>query len=410
SAPSIEGRITNGKTATAGQFPYQVGLSFGSSAGSWWCGGSIIDNEWVLTAAHCTSGATSVTIYYGATVRTSAQVTLTVASSNFIQHASYNSIVLRNDISLIKTPSVSFTSDINKVELPKIAGTYSTYAGQTAIASGWGKESDAASSVASTLQYASFDIISVADCQKTYGSLIASSSVICIATPNRVSTCNGDSGGPLVLSSDKILVGVTSFVSSAGCESGDAAGFTRVTAFVSWIKEKSDGEQRSVPKENIKQHSDYNENTLVADISLILLPQPLEFGLTIDKVGLPPLTGPQDTYEGQEAMVSGWGLTNDHAIAQPLFLKYANVNVISNAACNSAYPGFIKPSHLCTATTSGQGTCFGDSGGPLTVDDGSMERIQIGIVSFGSSKGCTAAPSAYTRVTAFRQWIENNMY
>nr|XP_016934104.1 serine protease 1 [Drosophila suzukii] len=237
---SIEGRITNGKTATAGQFPYQVGLSFASTSGSWWCGGSIIDNSWVLTAAHCTDSASSVTIYYGATVRTSAKLTQTVASSNFIQHASYNSVVLRNDISLIKTPSVSFTSDIQKVVLPAIANTYSTYAGQKAIASGWGKTSDAASSVASTLQYETFEVVSVATCQSTYGSLIATSKVICIATPNKTSTCNGDSGGPLVLdSSNKELIGVTSFVSSAGCESGAPAGFTRVTSYLDWIKDNS---------------------------------------------------------------------------------------------------------------------------------------------------------------------------
>ena len=48
------GRIVGGSTATAGQFPYQAGLD---RLGGHWCGGSIINNNHVLTAAHCVEAA-----------------------------------------------------------------------------------------------------------------------------------------------------------------------------------------------------------------------------------------------------------------------------------------------------------------------------------------------------------------
>jgi secreted trypsin-like serine protease len=43
-------RITNGYAAERGQFPWQVGLVINSRS---FCGGSLISNQWVLTAAHC---------------------------------------------------------------------------------------------------------------------------------------------------------------------------------------------------------------------------------------------------------------------------------------------------------------------------------------------------------------------
>ncbi|XP_016955935.1 serine protease 3 [Drosophila biarmipes] len=235
-APSIEGRITNGNKAATNQFPYQVGLSFTSSSGSWWCGGSIISNTWVLTAAHCTKGASSVTIYYGSTVRTSAKLKKKVSSSKFVQHSGYKASTLSNDISLIKTPSVKFTIAINKISLPAIASSYSSFAGQTAVASGWGKTSDSDSSATSNLQYAELQVISNAVCQQTFGSVITSG-VICVASTNKKSTCQGDSGGPLALNGK--LIGVTSFVSAKGCERNTPAGFTRVTSYLDWIKSKS---------------------------------------------------------------------------------------------------------------------------------------------------------------------------
>ncbi|XP_016955936.1 serine protease 1 [Drosophila biarmipes] len=233
STPSITGRITNGKDAVADQFPYQVGLAFSSSAGSWWCGGSIIDSNWVLTAAHCTDGAASVTINYGATVRTSPKFTQTVASSDFIQHESYLALTIRNDISLIKTPTISFSAAVNKIALPAVSATYSTYLGKTAVASGWGLTSDSATAVAKDLQYVELTVIAKSVCQDTYGSLIVTDRVICVDTSSKASTCQGDSGGPLAL--DGTLIGATSFGSASGCEAGLPAAFTNVSYFRNWI-------------------------------------------------------------------------------------------------------------------------------------------------------------------------------
>lgn len=49
-ASPFEGRIVGGDDASPGQFPYQISLRIKDSHT---CGGSIIDNEWILTAAHC---------------------------------------------------------------------------------------------------------------------------------------------------------------------------------------------------------------------------------------------------------------------------------------------------------------------------------------------------------------------
>ncbi|KAH8408124.1 hypothetical protein KR222_009285, partial [Zaprionus bogoriensis] len=178
----------------------------------------------------------SVTVYLGATVRTSPEVSQTVSSSNIIIHSGWNSSNLKNDISLIKISAVSYSSKIQPAALPAISSSYSTYAGQTAIASGWGRTSDSSSSVASNLQYVDLNVITNSVCAATYGTSIVTSSNICVATTGGKSTCNGDSGGPLVLQDSKVQIGLTSFGAAAGCEKGYPAAFTRVTSYLDWIK------------------------------------------------------------------------------------------------------------------------------------------------------------------------------
>lgn len=62
---------------------------------------------------------------------------------------------------------------------------------------------------------------------------------------------------------------------------------------------------------------------------------------------------------------------------------------------------------LC-AVGSNANICQGDSGGPLVVK-GNDDYLQIGIVSFSSSRGCGSNdPSGYTRVATYASWIKSN--
>lgn len=165
-----------------------------------------------------------------------------VSKKNIAVHEKWDASALLNDISIITLPAaVRFNSYVQPIRLPKKANTYSTYDGQEAFASGWGKITDSATSITDLLRYIEAPIMSNSVCGRYYfGSVKASN--ICIRTKTtHKSTCNGDSGGPLAVHDEEgpLQVGLTSYGIALGCEVGFPGVFTRITSFVDWIEAKT---------------------------------------------------------------------------------------------------------------------------------------------------------------------------
>lgn len=89
----IDPLIVQGENATRGQFPYYVFLKIQMAQGNAACGGSLISDQYVLTAAHCLKGASSAEVHLGslraADVKEEGRQIIKVPASNLRLHPKY---------------------------------------------------------------------------------------------------------------------------------------------------------------------------------------------------------------------------------------------------------------------------------------------------------------------------------
>merc|ERR1711874_278563 len=237
--PPSKDRIVGGFEAQENQWPWQVALFIDNA---WFCGGSIISENYVMTAAHCADGASYFDIMAGAhNVRASSEPRrVEITSYNGWTHPGWNHNTLENDIALIELPSpMSFNEYIKPSCMPMAGDTADV--NEMVTCTGWGKPSDSAGGISPVLRMVEDrPIISNSECNAIYG--IVGDGVVCIDTTGGKGTCNGDSGGPLNMKAEVTKagqqwkqVGIVSFGASAGCEVGYPAGFTRVEYYLEWI-------------------------------------------------------------------------------------------------------------------------------------------------------------------------------
>merc|ERR1712180_396722 len=238
-------RIVGGQEAEQHEYPWQVGL-VSRNGKTPWCGGTLISDRHIMTAAHCTAGKTpaSIQILLGEH-RTNDDVFTRVDASKINDDPNYS--MPNNDFSILTlTNPVTFTSSIRPACLP--ATTDKTYAEELATVTGWGTLSSGGNQP-TVLMEVDVTVTTNEYCNMVYGSAI-NDLHICAMDPGK-DACQGDSGGPLVVKENDrwTLIGVVSF--GYGCAQPDIPGvYARITQRMDWIKENTAGTYTSTCQAN----------------------------------------------------------------------------------------------------------------------------------------------------------------
>lgn len=235
-------RIVGGEEAKPAQFPFQVGVFI---AVHWWmalCGGCLISDSIVISAAHCFESAHSSQVILGThniwSQAEASEVRRVVYPDNLFTHPEYDPVWLYNDLTImIMEQPVEFNQFIQPIALPEYKMLREDFVGHVATVSGWGRTRDDSSSVSDVLRFTQNEIKKNAVCFGYYEYFVADSTM-CLNTVNTDSgSCSGDSGGPVTVDvyGNPTLIGVVSWGPLAGCQLGLPTGTARITHFMEWI-------------------------------------------------------------------------------------------------------------------------------------------------------------------------------
>ncbi|XP_051497344.1 chymotrypsin-like elastase family member 1 [Apus apus] len=234
-------RVVGGTEARSHAWPSQISLQY-ASGGNWYhtCGGSLIQRNWVMTAAHCVDRQMNFRVVAGEhNLNANDGSEQIFGVSRIIIHPYWNSNNPGGgyDIALLRLSGyATLNSYVQLAVLPRegtiLPNNYPCYI------SGWGL-TRTNGQLSSVLMQAYLPVVDYQICSSpSYWGSTVRSTMVCAGGDGIRSGCQGDSGGPLhcAVNGQYQVHGVTSFVSSQGCNvKNKPTVFTRVSNYISWM-------------------------------------------------------------------------------------------------------------------------------------------------------------------------------
>ncbi|XP_034409224.1 trypsin-2-like isoform X2 [Cyclopterus lumpus] len=224
-AAPTDDRIVGGYECGAHSQPWQVSLNTGYH----FCGGSLINDRWIASAAHCWQKCIAVLGDNHIWMNEGTEQYMSVDAIYW--HESYDYQTLDHDIMLMKLAHpVTVNQYVKPVALPKACPA----PGDMCTVSGWGNIYTDQVFNPFYLQCVDVPILSNKDCNASYPGMITDRMVCAGYLEGGKDACQGDSGGPLVCNGE--LQGIVSW--GQGCAQPNYPGvYTKVCSLMPWIND-----------------------------------------------------------------------------------------------------------------------------------------------------------------------------
>jgi secreted trypsin-like serine protease len=232
-------RIVGGTAVPNGKYPFMAMLITSTVRGEpnslpqdRWCGGTLIDKNSVLTAAHCLTAPRflpvdepNLRVVVGRTVLSSSQGQMRDVKRIFVHPDFTDSPSSRFDAAVLKLSSP--VSGITPIKLATAKQNYLENPGRTLTVAGWGttnphpEEVSYAETLPDRMRQVRVPVVSDSRAERFYDALYGPSTyippIMVAAGKKGKSGCYADSGGPLFDSGSRIQIGIESFGHPSGC-------------------------------------------------------------------------------------------------------------------------------------------------------------------------------------------------